>query len=149
MTYLEIGPDTRVRTEVIPSVDRVEYAELNHRKSTKPQNSIGTTDFEFTFLHQLHLLLLDKCLNLDTLLIQVRCQVTPLWHEFGVAAGVPVDTLNKCLNCTAEESVVEVLDYWLRQGRKTWKDVSRILNKIHLQELAEKISKVYDTGKYH
>ena len=41
MTYLEIGPDTRIRTEVIPSADRVEYAEVNHRKCTKPQNSIG------------------------------------------------------------------------------------------------------------
>ena len=41
MTYLEIGPDTRVRMEVTPSADRVEYAEVNHRKSTKPQTSIG------------------------------------------------------------------------------------------------------------
>ena len=41
MTYLEIGPDTRVKTEVIPSADRVEYAEVNHRECTKPRNSIG------------------------------------------------------------------------------------------------------------
>ena len=88
----------------------------------------------------------DKYLNLDTLLIQVRCQVTPLWHEFGVAAGMPVDTLNKCFNCTPEERIVEVLDYWLRQGGKTWKDVARVLNEIHLQELAVKILKIYDTG---
>ena len=63
-----------------------------------------------------------------------------------MAAGVPMDTLNKCLNCTPEESIVEVLDYWLRQGRKTWKDVAHVLNEIHLQELAEKILKIYDTG---
>ena len=93
--------------------------------------------------------LLDKYLNLNTLLIQVRCQVTPLWYEFGVAAGVSMDTLNKCLNCTPEESIVEVLDYWLRQGKKTWQDVARVLSKIHLQELAEKILEVYDTGKCH
>ena len=80
-------------------------------------------------------------------MIQVRHQATPLWYEFGVAAGVPMDTLNKCLNCTPEEGIVEVLDYWLRQGGKTWKDVARVLNEIHLQELAEKILKVYDTGK--
>lgn len=72
--------------------------------------------------------------------------MTPLWHEFGVAAGVPVDTLNRCFNCTPEESIVEVLDYWLRQGRKTWKDVASVLNEIHLQELAEKVLKIYDTG---
>ena len=94
-------------------------------------------------------MLLDKYLNLDTLLIQVRCQVTPLWYEFGVAAGVPMDTLNKCFNCTPEESIVEVLDYWLRQGGKTWRDVACVLNEIHLQELSKKILKVYDTGKYH
>ena len=88
-----------------------------------------------------------KYLNLDTLLIQVRDQVTPLWYEFGVAAGVPIDTLNKCLNCTPEESIVEVLDYWLRQSKKTWRDVACILNEIHIQELAETILKVYDTGK--
>ena len=28
MTYLEVGPDTRVRTEVIPSAERVKYAEV-------------------------------------------------------------------------------------------------------------------------
>ena len=37
MTYLEIGPDTRIRTEVMPSTDRVEYAEVNH---AQPQTSI-------------------------------------------------------------------------------------------------------------
>ena len=36
MTYLEIGPDTRVSAEVIPNADRVEYAEVRH---TQPQNS--------------------------------------------------------------------------------------------------------------
>ena len=64
-----------------------------------------------------------------------------------MAAGVPVDTLNKYFNCTPEESIVEVLDYWLRQGGKTWRDVADVLNEIHLQELAKKILKVYDTGK--
>ena len=73
--------------------------------------------------------------------------MTPLWHEFGVAAGVPKDALNKCFNCTPEESIVEVLDYWLRQGGKTWRDVASVLNKIHLQDLARKILEVYDTGK--
>ena len=33
MTYLEIGPDTRVRTNIVPSVDRVEYAEVSHRQA--------------------------------------------------------------------------------------------------------------------
>ena len=36
MIYLEVGPDTRVGTAIIPSADRVEYAEVK----TKPQTSI-------------------------------------------------------------------------------------------------------------
>ena len=63
-----------------------------------------------------------------------------------MAAGVPMDTLNKYFNCTPEESIVEVLDYWLRQGGKTWRDVAHVLSEIHLQELAEKILRIYDTG---
>ena len=149
MTYLEIGPDTRIRTEVVPNVDRVEYAKVTH---TQPQNSVFTTDVGklstiITNVQYRLIIIIDKYLNLDTLLNQVRGQVTPLWQEFGVAAGVPMDTLNKCLNCTPEESIVEVLDYWLRQSKKTWRDVAYILNQIHLQELAETILKVYDTGK--
>ena len=50
MTYLEIGPDTRVRTEVLPSADSVEYAEVNHQKSTKPQTSIGKIIRKCAFL---------------------------------------------------------------------------------------------------
>ena len=42
MTYLEIGPDTRVRTNIVPSTDRVEYAEVSH---TQPQNSVFRNDF--------------------------------------------------------------------------------------------------------
>lgn len=73
--------------------------------------------------------------------------MTPLWHEFGAVAGVPLDTLDKCLNYTLEESIVEVLDYWLRQRKRTWGDVVRVLNEISLQQLADKMLKVYDTGR--
>ena len=45
MTYLEIGPNTRVRTNIIPSADRVEYAEVNH---TQPQNSVKNDVGKFT-----------------------------------------------------------------------------------------------------
>ena len=37
MTYLEIGSDTRVKTNIISSADRVEYVEVNH---AQPQNSV-------------------------------------------------------------------------------------------------------------
>ena len=64
-----------------------------------------------------------------------------------MAAGVSRDTLNKCFNCSPEESTVEMLDYWLRQSKKSWRDVAFVLNEIGLHELAEKILKIYDTGK--
>ena len=41
MTYLEVGPDTRIRTAVIADADRVEYAEVNH---VQPQNSVIKTN---------------------------------------------------------------------------------------------------------
>ena len=41
MTYLEIGPDTRIRTEVIADADRVEYAEVSH---AQPQKSVIKTN---------------------------------------------------------------------------------------------------------
>ena len=41
MTYLEIGPDTRVRTEVIPSADGIEYAKVNHTQPKKNKNDVG------------------------------------------------------------------------------------------------------------
>ena len=42
MTYLEIGPDTRVRTNILPSVDRVKYAELCHRQAqTSVKDDVG------------------------------------------------------------------------------------------------------------
>ena len=42
VTYLEIGPNTRVRTNIIPSADRVEYAEVNHAQpQTSVKNDIG------------------------------------------------------------------------------------------------------------
>jgi hypothetical protein len=39
VTYLEIGPETRVRTNIIPSADRVEYVEVKHN-IIQPQNSV-------------------------------------------------------------------------------------------------------------
>lgn len=42
MTYLEIGSDTRVRTNIISSTDWVEYAEVNHAQpQTSVKNEIG------------------------------------------------------------------------------------------------------------
>ena len=87
-------------------------------------------------------------LNLDTLLIQVRGAVTPHWYQLGQALDVSKDVLDRCSNYPPEESIVEVLDQWLRNfpGRPTWRDVANALRKIDLQQLANDIEMVYVTG---
>ena len=88
-----------------------------------------------------------KTVNLDSLLIQLRLQVTPKWHQFGVAIGIPDEILEQYSNYPADERLMEVLDYWLKNDRNpTWKDVAKVLKDIELHELAEGIMNVYETG---
>ena len=85
--------------------------------------------------------------NLDSLLIQLRLQVTPKWHQFGVAVGIPVETLEQYSSYPADERLMDVLDYWLKNSETpTWRDVAKVLNDIELHELAEGIMNVYETG---
>ena len=90
----------------------------------------------------------DDSLNLDTLLIQVRGAVTPHWYQLGQALEVSKDVLDRYSNYPPEESIVEVLDQWLRNfpGRPTWRDVANVLRKIGLLKLANDIEMVYKTG---
>ena len=71
--------------------------------------------------------------NLDSLLIQLRSQVTPKWYEFGEAAGVEREVLEKfAKQCFPEDCIVEMFDYWLRISDKpTWRDVAKIIIKNH------------------
>ena len=89
---------------------------------------------------------LGYSLNLDNLLLQIGSQVTQLWNEFGQAVGIPQEVLNKCFGYPAEECIVEVLDYWLRNKNPTWKDVADGLREIGLQCLANGILEIYKTG---
>ena len=42
MTYLEISSNTRVKTDIVSSADRVEYAEVNHAQpQTSVKNDVG------------------------------------------------------------------------------------------------------------
>ena len=91
----------------------------------------------------------DLLLNLDSLLIQLRNEVTPMWYQFGEAIGVEKKVLDKCIKYSPEESIVEVLDNWLRNhaGQPTWWEVAEALRMINLMQLAFNVEKVYDTGK--
>ena len=89
------------------------------------------------------------CVNLDTLLIQLRQQVTAKWYQFGVRAGIHRDVLdNFAKQCSPNDCIIEMLDYWLRNSKQppTWKDVARILKEINLEQLGHDIDEVYKTG---
>ena len=87
--------------------------------------------------------------NLDNLLIQLRAQVSPLWYQFGEAAGVETEMLEKLANdCSPQDCIVEMFDCWLRKQKEppTWRDVAKILKVIKLEQIAAKIEEVYTTG---
>ena len=85
---------------------------------------------------------------MDILLIQLRGAVTSRWHQLGEALEVNKEVLDRCSKYTSEESIVEILDEWLRNfsGHPTWRDVANALRKIDLHQLANDIEMVYETG---
>lgn len=88
-------------------------------------------------------------MNLDNLLIQLRPQVASKWYQFGKAAGIDKETLDWFTNqCSPEDCLMEMLDYWLRKCIKqpTWNDVAKILNMLELSQLAMGIENIYVTG---
>ena len=90
-------------------------------------------------------------INLDSLLIQLRSHVTPMWKEFGVVIGIAEEVLDRYSSYPPEECLVEVLDYWLRKyhtadNKLTWRDVAKVIKEIGLHQLAESILNVYQTG---
>jgi hypothetical protein len=90
----------------------------------------------------------DNSLNLDTLLIQIKAAATPLWYQLGEVLGIDKESLDRYSSHPPEESIIEMLDQWLRSGpqRRTWRDVAEALKKIGLEQLASDIEKVYETG---
>jgi hypothetical protein len=90
----------------------------------------------------------DESLNLDSLLIQLRAHVTPKWHQFGTAIGVPEELLDQYSSYPADERLIEILNYWLNDHQNpTWRDIARVLHDTELHELAESIMSVYETGR--
>ena len=90
----------------------------------------------------------DESLSLDSLLIQLRAQVIPKWHQFGTVIGVPEDLLKQYSSYPDDGRLIEMLNYWLNNYQNlTWRDVAKVLRDIELNELAEGIMNVYETGK--
>ena len=88
--------------------------------------------------------------NLDNLLIQLRPQVGPKWYQFGEAAGIFKDALDKIAEqCPLpDQCIVELFDYWLRNSAEppTWKTVADVLKAMNLKELGLDIENVYITS---
>jgi hypothetical protein len=88
--------------------------------------------------------------NLDNLLIQLQPQVGPKWYQFGEAAGIEKETLDRIAKeCqTPDQYIVELFDHWLRSSVEplTWKTVADVLKAIKLTKLGCDIEKVSTTG---
>ena len=81
----------------------------------------------------------------------MRSQVGPKWYQFGEAAGIEKEVLDKFAEqCPPDECIVELFDYWLRNSTKppTWRTVADVLKAINLTELGHDIEEVYTTGTY-
>ena len=90
---------------------------------------------------------IDIALNLDSLLIQLQNKVTQDWHHFGAALGVEKEVLDQCLKYPPEQSIIEIVDHWLRSHvEQSWKEIARALRQINYHQLAEDIESIHKTG---
>ena len=133
----------------------VQYAHINHSLIAEKTSNFQMDNNKGNKLIKTNLsidenIIAEIAVNLDNLLIQLRPQVSTKWYEFGKAAGVDKTVLdNYAKECAPEDCIVETVDHWLRrcEDKPTWRDVAKILKKIHLPVLASDIENVYTTGK--
>ena len=80
-------------------------------------------------------------LNLDSLLSKLQPQVASKWWLLGIAVGMPKEMLYDLSNCSKEEGLEKVIEYWLktREGDLTWREVAEKMREIRLEHLAEEI----------
>ena len=74
--------------------------------------------------------------------------VTDKWYQFGEAIDIPKKVLEECTRYSPDQSLVEILDNWLRNhsGQPTWNEIAEALEEIGLKQLAFDIKCVYETG---
>ena len=157
LIYVDVGSSIEHWIKPDACDDRVEYATLNHQNDllkSQPEHDFSTVgesheSCQWYYFNTIMIVMFsDRQLDLDSLLIQLRTQVTPKWYQFGLALGVDKDVLNKYSKCPQEESMVKLADYWLRNSytKPTWRDVAEALKKIGFVSLAEDILHMYKTG---
>lgn len=79
----------------------------------------------------------------------MRPQVSCKWYQFGEAAGIEKEALDKIVEqCHPDQCIVELFDYWLRNSAEPpkWKTVADVLKAVNLIELGHDIERVYTTG---
>ena len=83
----------------------------------------------------------NETINLNSLLLQIRDEVTPHWYAFGVSVGVPREIMDSWNDYPPDQCIVEVLDYWLAHYHRplTWVNVVHVLKEIKLHSLARNI----------
>ena len=163
IVYADVGPLSNNRSRSLGNTvkldfdeHRVEYAQLNHKthcQVSAPVSAIENSTNEGTGIAS------SSCyiyyvtmyagisLNLDSLLIQLQGKVTRKWYQFGVALGVEKEILDRYLKYLPEQSIVEILDHWLRRSEgQSWGDVARALKQINYNELAEGIESIDKMG---
>jgi hypothetical protein len=59
---------------------------------------------------------------------------------------VEKEILDRCLNYPPEQSIVEILDHWLRSKERNWRDVARALRQIKHHQLAEEVENTDKIG---
>lgn len=63
----------------------------------------------------------------------LKGQITSKWYQFGVALGIPQTTLEQLTNYNEEDSLIELLDYWLKHhpNQPTWQEINNAQEKMY------------------
>ena len=79
--------------------------------------------------------------NLDSLLSKLQPQVASKWCLLGIAVGMPKEMLYDLSNCSKEEGLEKVIEYWLKthEGDLTWREVAEKMREIRLEHQAKEI----------
>jgi hypothetical protein len=95
------------------------------------------------------LIIIDSTLDLDSLLIQLKPQVTQKWKEFANVVGLS-NMIKQLSRYSAEECIVEVCDQWLKSHptKPAWRDVANVVRDIGLHQLADGLLMAYNTGLF-
>ena len=86
-------------------------------------------------------------MDLNSLLIQLKPQVTQKWKEFANVVGLS-NMIRELSRYSAEECIVEICDQWLKSHptKPTWRDVANVVKEIGLDQLSEGLLMAYNTG---